>query len=114
MSMTIVRASCPICGDVELIGTQVRLVTSNIEERSHYSFTCPTCGDLVRKPAPLEVQRLLMAGGIHPERLEVPAEALERHHGPSLDWDDLMDFQELLDSDTDLLEAVERAVRGIR
>jgi hypothetical protein len=112
MSMTIVRASCPICGDVELVGSQVRLVTSNVEERSHYSFTCPTCGDFVRKPAPVDVIRLLTAGGIRAERLEVPAEALEEHLGRVLSWDDVMDFRELLDGDTDLIEAIVQARRS--
>lgn len=111
MSMTIVRASCPVCGDVELIGSQVRLVTSNVEERSFYSFTCPTCGDLVRKPAPVDVVRLLTAGGIRAERFEVPAEALEVHLGVPLSWDDVMDFRSLLDSDVDLVAEVTRLRR---
>ena len=109
--MTIVRASCPMCGDVELIGSQVRLVTSNVEERSHYSFTCPTCGDHVRKPAPVDVVRLLTAGGIRAERLQVPAEALEEHYGSALSWDDVMDFRQLLDGDTDLMEEITRVGR---
>ncbi|HET9656437.1 MAG TPA: hypothetical protein VFP72_13860 [Kineosporiaceae bacterium] len=90
--MTVIKATCPSCGDVELTPQQVRLVTSNLPERSYYSFTCAACGDLVRKPAGAEVVRLLRVGGVVPEQLHIPAEALEEHEGPALNWDDLIDF----------------------
>jgi predicted RNA-binding Zn-ribbon protein involved in translation (DUF1610 family) len=109
--MTVIKASCPICGDVELTPRQVRLVTSNVPERSYYSFLCDGCGQQVRKPAGEEVIRLLTVGGVVAERLYVPAEALEDHRGPVLNWDDVIDFSAWLDTATTIAEAA-ASVKG--
>ena len=90
--MTIIKATCPCCGDVELTREIMRLVVHPVKERSFYSFTCPTCHDLIRKPAGSEVIRLLKLGGVEPERVDMPAEALEHHRGAPLTQDDLLDF----------------------
>jgi predicted RNA-binding Zn-ribbon protein involved in translation (DUF1610 family) len=90
--MTIIKATCPLCGDVELTSAQVRLVLYPVPERSYYAFTCPQCEDSIRKSAGPEVVRLLKVGGVVPERIEVPAEATEVHEGPALTTDDLLDF----------------------
>ena len=90
--MTIIKATCPSCGDVELSRDQVRLVVHPLAERSFYGFTCTLCGDVVRKPAGDEVVRLLTMGGVVAERVLVPAEALERHSGPPINADDVLDF----------------------
>lgn len=90
--MTIIKATCPCCGDVELNRDQLRLVVHPVRERSFYSFVCPSCGDDVRKPAGAEVIRLLKMGGVEPEQVDVPAEATEVHEGPVLTEDDLLDF----------------------
>lgn len=103
--MTVIKASCPLCGDVELTPHQVRLVTSNLPERSFYSFLCDGCGEQVRKPAGDEVVRLLTVGGVLAERVQVPAEALEEHAGPKLTWDDVIDFSSWLDGATLIAEA---------
>lgn len=103
--MTVIKASCPICGDVELTPREVRLVTSNLPERAYYSFYCDGCGDLVRKPAGEEVIRLLTVGGVVAEHLHVPAEALEEHRGPAISWDDVIDFSAWLDTATTIVEA---------
>lgn len=109
--MTVIKASCPICGDVELTPRQVRLVTSNLPERSFYSFDCDGCGEQVRKPAGEEVVRLLTVGGVVAERLQVPAEALEEHRGPKLTWDDVIDFSTWLESATTIVEAASTVPR---
>jgi hypothetical protein len=109
--MTVIKASCPICGDVELTPRQVRLVTSNVPERAFYSFLCDGCGEQIRKPAGDEVIRLLTVGGVVAEHLQVPAEALEEHAGPVLTWDDVIDFSSWLDTATTIVEAAS-AVRG--
>ncbi len=90
--MTIIKATCPCCGDVELTREVMRLVVHPVKERSFYSFTCPTCQDMIRKPAGAEVIRLLKLGGVEPERVDMPAEALEVHNGAALTQDDLLDF----------------------
>jgi hypothetical protein len=90
--MATIKASCPCCGDVELTASQVRLVVCSIADWSFYEFTCARCQDGVRKPAGAEVVHLLRSGGVKAERWTVPAEALERHEGPVIDYDDVLDF----------------------
>lgn len=90
--MTIIKAACPTCGDVELTKDQVRLVVHAVRSRSFYAFDCTSCVTLVTKPAGDEVVRLLTLGGVVAERVDVPAEALEVHDGPALTSDDLLDF----------------------
>jgi|SRR5689334_17069267 hypothetical protein len=90
--MTIIKATCPSCGDVELSRDQVRLVVHPLADRSFYGFTCTVCGDPVRKPAGDEVVRLLTMGGVVAERIVVPAEALETHTGAPISADDVLDF----------------------
>lgn len=103
--MTIIKATCPSCGDVELSRDQVRLVVHPLADRSFYGFTCTLCGDVVRKPAGDEVVRLLTMGGVVAERVVVPAEALELHSGPPLTPDDVLDFATWLAGATNLAEA---------
>ena len=103
--MTIIKATCPSCGDVELSRDQVRLVVHPLAERSFYGFTCTRCGEGVRKPAGDEVVRLLTMGGVVAERVVVPAEALERHVGLPITADDVLDFAVWLAGATSVAEA---------
>jgi hypothetical protein len=89
---TIVKASCPACGDIELETHEVRFVLNSVADRSFYEFTCRMCRDRIRKPACPDVVRLLTCGGVHPVRIVVPPEALEEHYGGPLSWDDVLDF----------------------
>ena len=102
--MTIIKATCPTCGDVELGRDQVQLVVHPLPERSYYGFTCDTCGNDVRKPAGEEVVRLLTLGGVIAERVQVPAEALEEHSGPPLTADDVLDFTAWLEGVSGIAE----------
>jgi hypothetical protein len=90
--MTTIKASCPICGDVELTPQQVRLIICSEIERSYYAFICTSCHDEVRKPADEEIMALLVTGGVAAETWEIPAEALEGHAGPRIGYDDVLDF----------------------
>lgn len=90
--MTTIKASCPSCGEVELTSDDVSLRVCSHGPLSYYSFTCPECLELIRKPADDHIVSLLMSGGVHAEVWEVPAEALEPKAGPGLDYDDLLDF----------------------
>jgi hypothetical protein len=103
--MTIIRAACPTCGDVELTKDQVRLVVHAVRNRSYYAFDCTSCVSQVRKPAGEEVVRLLTLGGVVAERVEVPAEALETHDGATLTCDDLLDFVSWLDGAHGIVDA---------
>ncbi|RKS67909.1 hypothetical protein CLV35_3813 [Motilibacter peucedani] len=90
--MTTIKASCPMCGDVELKPAQLRLVVCSRSEWSYYAFTCPTCSDEVRKPADEEIVALLVSGGVAAERWHVPAEVLEEKTGGAISYDDVLDF----------------------
>lgn len=96
--MTTIKASCPCCGDVDLTPAQVRLVVCTVADWSFYAFTCSGCQDEIRKPAGPDVVQLLKTGGVLVEPWVVPAEALEAHDGPSIGWDDVLDFALWLES----------------
>jgi hypothetical protein len=90
--VTIIQASCPVCGDVTLTPSDVTLTVCVLPELSSYAFVCPTCSSVVRKPACDHTVGLLTDGGVRVEVLHIPAEALEPHTGPALTADDLLDL----------------------
>ena len=106
--VTLAKASCPDCGDVEVFGYDIRFVMCTVADRSFYEFTCPSCAGRVRKPAGPEIVRLLTLGGVQPERLDIPAEALEDNHGAPLSWDDVLDFTARLET-VDIMAALTRS-----
>jgi hypothetical protein len=104
-AVTTIKASCPGCGEIELTSDDVTLMVCSHAPLSYYTFTCPRCVDDVRKPADDHVVSLLMSGGVRAVVWEVPAEALERHDGPVIGYDDVLDFALQL-SRTDNLAAL--------
>ncbi len=90
--MTTIKASCPTCGEVELTPADVALMVCSHAPLSYYAFTCTTCRHEVRKPADDHVVSLLVSGGVPAQVWDLPAEALEEHTGPTLSYDDLLDF----------------------
>jgi hypothetical protein len=90
--MTTIKASCPVCGDVDLTPPQLKLVVCSRIQWSYYSFGCPTCSDEVCRPADEEIVALLVSGGVVAEAWTIPAEALEEHSGPVIGYDDVLDF----------------------
>ena len=90
--MTTIKASCPMCGDVELTPAQVRLVICSELDWSYYAFVCTSCNEEIRKPADEQIMTLLISGGVVAETWEIPGEALEPHDGPSIGYDDVLDF----------------------
>ena len=103
--MTTIKASCPLCGEVELTPADVSLMVCTSAPLSYYAFTCSTCLDEVRKPADDHVVSLLVSGGVPAQVWDVPLEALEVRPGPQLSYDDLLDFALQLGT-TDLLAQV--------
>jgi hypothetical protein len=95
--MATIKATCPLCGDVDLAPRQVTVhVVEAIDEafsRRSYAFACPTCSDRIEKPADAEVVRLLSSAGV-----PVPAEAREAHTGRPIGYDDLLDLVLFLES----------------
>lgn len=97
--MTTIKATCPMCGDVDLAPSDVRLTVAGSSDGSahetgtgwaRYTFTCSGCSDQVAKTADHEVVALLSSAGVQIDH--VPAEALEPRTGPALTYDDLLDF----------------------
>jgi hypothetical protein len=111
--MTTIKASCPSCGDVELTSAQVRLVVCSIQDWSFYAFTCHTCHDEIRKPAATDVITLLQSGGVLAEMWSVPAEALEKHDGDAISYDDVLDFALRLQGLTDVTAALAPVRPGV-
>ncbi len=54
----------------------------------------------VVKPAEPRIVDLLAASGVEVCMWRLPAELYETHFGPRIDHDDLLDFHQLLDSDS--------------
>ena len=100
--MTTIKASCPLCGEVELTPADVSLMVCSSASLSYYAFTCTTCCEEVRKPADDHVVSLLISGGVPAQVWDLPLEALELRTGPRLSYDDLLDFALEL-ATTDLL-----------
>lgn len=98
--MTTIKATCPECGEVDLTADDILLRIGATKTVNTYGFSCPDCGEFVQKNADDRVVRLLLSGGVVPVPVHVPAEALEIHDGPTINHDDLLDFHNLLKSDS--------------
>jgi predicted RNA-binding Zn-ribbon protein involved in translation (DUF1610 family) len=94
--MATIKATCPLCGEVDLTAGDVALRLGASYPRNTYCFSCPDCGDFVEKAADDRVIRLLLSGGVMPTLVHVPAEALETHEGAAITHDDLLTFHEML------------------
>jgi PHP family Zn ribbon phosphoesterase len=64
------RAGCPHCRTrFELGAGDLRLAIGGSARTTFYSFTCPGCGQAVRKPAGERIVELLTVGGVRTMRL---------------------------------------------
>lgn len=111
--MTIIKATCPVCGTVDLGIADVRVVVAAKLGRATYSFRCPLCREEITKHAAEDVIQLLRGAGCHVEQLHIPDEYIERQRQfadmLSFPPDDLLDFVRLLeDPQTDVVAEVER------
>jgi predicted RNA-binding Zn-ribbon protein involved in translation (DUF1610 family) len=106
---TIVRATCPTCGDVELGVDQLTAIVCATTNEGSYAFQCPNCGMAIVKPAEGHVIDLLASAGVRLSVFELPAELEESHAGAPFTHDDLLAFHDLLQSD-DWFHAVETLV----
>jgi len=70
VSPVVFKAGCPDCrGSFELTAAALRLAIGATSKSTFYSFTCPDCGVLVRKPAGERIVELLTGGGVRTLRL---------------------------------------------
>ncbi|MFF3752664.1 hypothetical protein ACFYYH_19740 [Streptomyces sp. NPDC002018] len=64
------KAACPECrARFELSAGALRLAIGATRKTTFYSFTCPECDTLVRKPAGERIVELLTGGGVRTLRL---------------------------------------------
>lgn len=108
---TIVRATCPTCGDVELTVDQLAAIVCATTNEGSYAFQCPECGLAVVKQAESHVVELLASAGVRLSVFELPAELEEPHDGAALTHDDLLAFHDRLQRD-DWFAEVEALVTG--
>jgi hypothetical protein len=90
--MATIRATCSDCGDVELTTDDVRVRVCLEDSVGSYQFRCPLCQMAVVKSAEPRIVEVSM--------WRLPAELYESRSGPRIDHDDLLDFHELLKSDS--------------
>lgn len=88
---TTIRSACPVCGDVDLPVDAVVLIRN--ETRIEYHYTCPKCGDRVKKRADKKIVALLISAGVEfmPEFTPYP-EKKPAKLGAPITYDDLIDF----------------------
>ena len=108
---TIVRATCPACGDVELTVDQLTAIVCARTNESSYAFQCPDCSVAVVKPAEAHVVDLLASAGVKLSVIDLPAELDEPHLGDPFTHDDLLAFHDRLQQDNWFAE-VEALVAG--
>lgn len=94
---TVVRATCPDCGDVRLTTEDVtlRFLAETTFEKAQYRFICPNCVKIVLKPADHAIATLLYSSGVRVERFELPLELMERPNEfekPVITDDDILDL----------------------
>jgi hypothetical protein len=94
--MTTIKATCPVCGDVDLTPAQVRLTVAAAAGWATYTFKCVSCHDLIEKAADDEVVALLSSAGVLVDN--VPGEVLESHPGKPISYDDVLDLALWLES----------------
>lgn len=94
-----IRASCPTCGDVELTSRDVSVQVCASNNQGSYAFRCPTCAVAVSKLAEQRIVDLLVSSGVRLSVWSLPAELDEPKAGDPLDYDDLLEFHQLLQED---------------
>jgi hypothetical protein len=63
-SMTTIRTSCSLCGDVELVPGDLSLELLASSGTGTYLFCCPHCDEHQRRPANHRVVSILLATGV--------------------------------------------------
>ncbi len=119
--MTIIRTTCPRCGEVDLGPESILLHAARSDREATYSFICPACLDDVEKRASRKIIALLISAGVDPEdRSRHPShvgkerterKADEPHQdGRAFTLDDLIDFHFLLEDDLYIEESLQSFV----
>jgi hypothetical protein len=105
--MTTIRASCTICGDVELTVHEVEVRVCDTTDAGEYCFDCPRCAYAVRRSADPHIIDLLVASGVRLVNWSLPLELFEEHSGAPISHDDLLEFHLRLGDDEAMASAIE-------
>ena len=100
--MTIFKATCPTCGEIDLKPEEFTLRMPVGMGENVYTFTCPVCSATVSKAADARVVQLLISAGVRPEFVDGTGDAprIEPDNAmPAFTYDDLLDFHLQLQSD---------------
>lgn len=89
--MTIIRATCPSCGDVRLDASEVTIRTCVGRPGGEYRWMCK-CG-IVVKPCEQNIVELLRSSNVREEVWELPLELIEHPVDGTLSEDDLIDLE---------------------
>jgi hypothetical protein len=119
--MTVIRAACPTCGEVDLKPDAVLLHVLEGDSGGIYSFVCPTCREDVEKWADRQIIGLLRSAGVAvedrsghpsgPRPAGTEANPRERLRArPAFTLDDLIDFHFLLEDDRYIEESLSTSV----
>jgi predicted RNA-binding Zn-ribbon protein involved in translation (DUF1610 family) len=102
--MTSIRTNCPRCGEVEMDAEVVLLAFAEPSGEGSYSFVCPVCEEVIRKPADRNIVALLLSAGVqvHPEASPPKPEVGQAPSpggsgAPAFTTDDLIEFHYLLE-----------------
>src|SRR6478735_8651242 len=108
--MATIRATCTVCGDVELGTADVRVRVDPSSHQGTYSFVCPRCDTLVVKPAQPRTVDLLLASGVEYDMAVSSAEGDEHTRGGApIAESDIDAFSDLMGDDSRLWAAFEAA-----
>jgi hypothetical protein len=87
------EARCAWCGPVpvDTVGLGVHVGSTG---EALLEFACPACDRLNVRPLDRPDVAVLSSVGVEPLAGPAPFELLERHDGPPITWDDLIDFHQ--------------------
>ena len=109
--MAKILVTCSCCAeDISFRPSEVssRICVDN--GAAEYRFTCPHCDTIVVKQTSAHMLERLDATGVEIELWSLPAELHERHTGPRLTHEDLLDFHISLSDDESVSEAIDGLV----
>lgn len=92
-----VRARCVWCGDVEFALGELGVHSSGRGD-GLLEFACPSCGRLNVRALGGRELAVLDTMGARPSTDPAPFELLEKHAGPPIGWDDLIEFHQAISS----------------
>jgi hypothetical protein len=104
--MTIIRATCPSCGKVEMGIAAISLQVNDDDGLGQYRFECPSCTAEVRKNAGKQSVAMLVAAGVSLQAsaptvapAPAPEDSAVDQGAPAFTLDDAIDFHFLLQDD---------------